>query len=114
MRQTHPFIAPRVVVCGADKHKVVSSPVKDLLTRQLKYNPGLCRAAWLASEEYKKGHLHHRTPERFETLTDGSALRDHADVLRLARPDEVLDLRVPLIFYGDEIEVRSPPRPAVP
>lgn len=113
LRQSHPFIAPRIVVCGPAKQKVVSCPVKDLLTRQLKYNPGLCRAVWLASEEYKKGCLHRRPADRFETLADGSALRDHAELLRTARPDEVLDLRVPLIFYGDEIEVRSPRRPAL-
>lgn len=105
LRRTYPYLPPRTVVFGAPKEKADSFSVVDLLARHLTHSPRVLKKCWEKSERWKSGELHNVEAEIFDDFDSGAALRRHTELTRKAAPDEVCDLRIGLIFYGDEVEV---------
>ena len=59
-----------------------------------------------ASDFFKTGELFQKQPTVLCDMMDGVAARFHPHLMKPATPEEIDDLRVPLIFNCDDIEVR--------
>ena len=103
------YVEPRRVKAG--EHDIVSFDPAVLLTRMLQNKKAVRREVEQASETFKSGSLHKKSPSVLSTVLDGIAARYHPELMRKATLEEADDLRVPLVFNLDDIEVRRTPCP---
>ena len=101
------YIEPRRVKVG--EHDIVSFDMAQLLTRVLQKNAAVRREVEQASKSFTSGSLHKQMPTVLSDILSGTAARFHPELMRKATAEEVHDLRVPLVFNLDDIEVRPAP-----
>lgn len=106
-KRNMPYIEPRVVNVGG-KDEVISFNVASLLQRMLVHNAGFRKTCEDRSREWKKGEQWQVTPDTDNVLDDfdkAVGARFHEELMRPATEEEKHDLRVPLLFNCDDIEV---------
>ena len=99
------YIEPRQVVIDGI-HKVVSFDTAALIERKLQNDASTRQTLLAASDFFKTGELFQKQPTVLCDMMDGVAARFHPHLMKPATPEEIDDLRVPLIFNCDDIEVR--------
>ena len=105
IRKDPNILEPRRV--KVKQHNIVSFDMADLLARRLRTDDDLLREVEEKSEEFKSGRLHGEMPEELTDILSGTAARFHPHLMRKATDEEIHDLRVPLIFNCDDIEVTA-------
>jgi hypothetical protein len=105
VRRKTGYLEPRRVQIG--EHDIVSFDTADLLTRKLQNDAEVRRECQRASDLFKTGSLHKHMPDELTDITSGAAARFHPHLMRKATQEGQDDLRIPLIFNCDDIEVRS-------
>ena len=98
------YIEPRQVVIDGI-HKVVSFDTATLIERKLQNDASTRQSLLAASDFFKTGELFQKQPTVLNDMMDGVAARFHPQLMKPATPEEIDDLRVPLIFNCDDIEV---------
>ena len=100
------YIEPRVVQLSDDKDdKVVSFRMVDLLARSLQ-NKRIRRRTLEVSDRLKTGELYQKVPDDMITdAIEATQARFHPHLWRPATDEEVDDVRIPLVFNCDEVEV---------
>ena len=109
-----PYLEPSVVNVGGEKqsdHKVVGFDPFDLLARKLQHDANFRKKAVVVSDRLKTGELYRTTPdgEDVSDILEGAEARFHPELWRPATEDEKFDLRVPLGFNCDDVEVQRNP-----
>jgi hypothetical protein len=102
-----PYIEPRVVNVGG-KDEVISFDVASLLHRKLAHDARFRRTCEARSREWKRGEHWRVTPGADDIMDDfdkAVGARFHDELMRPATEEEEHDLRVPLLFNCDDIEV---------
>ena len=108
-----PYLEPREVQLSDDPNdKVVSFDICDLIARKLQHDSNFRKKAEACSDVLKSGAKYQTSPDgALENTLDGDEARFHPHLWRPAEADEEFDLRVPLQFQCDEVEVTSARRP---
>ncbi len=100
-------LKPTVVQVGPED-TVVSFNVAALLEHKLQHDKVFRRTVLAKSEEYKRGEQWKKQPEdKIASWEDGTAARWHPHLMRPATSEEVDDVRIPLCFNCDDIEVSA-------
>ena len=113
LKQHYPLLETRVTNLG-DGHRVVGVNAVDAIIRLLRENVEVRRQMIAKSEEWKRGDEWRVTSARLDNIDQGSAFRQHPHLMRPATPDEARDLRIAIILYADEVEVRRGPATSNP
>ena len=113
LKQHYPLLETRVTNLG-DGHRVVGVNAVDAIIRLLRENAEVRRQMIAKSEEWKRGDEWRVTSARLDNIDQGSAFRQHPHLMRPATPDEARDLRIAIILYADEVEVRRGPATSNP
>ena len=89
------------------KGNVVGSfDIAELLTRKLQNDSTARKQMMEVSERLKSGTMHNTMPTgEIKDALDGAVARGHAHMCRKATEEEVHDLRVPLMWQADDVEV---------
>ena len=114
-KQNTPFIEPRVVKLGG-KDEVISFDMASLLQRKLVYDADFRKTCESRSRVWKRGEHWQVSPQTDDILDEfdkAVGARFHAELMRPATKDEEHDLRVPLLFNCDDIEVVRIPSPCI-
>ena len=114
-KQNTPFIEPRVVKLGG-KDEVISFDMASLLQRKLVYDADFRKTCESRSRVWKRGEHWQVSPQADDILDEfdkAVGARFHAELMRPATKDEEHDLRVPLLFNCDDIEVVRIPSPCI-
>ena len=114
-KQNTPYIEPRVVNLGG-KDEVISFDMASLLLRKLVHDADFRKTCESRSRVWKRGEHWQVSPQADDMLDDfDSAVgaRFHDELMRPATKDEEHDLRVPLLFNCDDIEVVRIPSPCI-
>jgi hypothetical protein len=114
-KQNTPYIEPRVVHLGG-KDEVISFDMASLLLRKLVHDAAFRKTCESRSRVWKLGEHWQVSPQADDMLDDfDSAVgaRFHDELMRPATKDEEHDLRVPLLFNCDDIEVVRIPSPCI-
>ena len=108
-----PYLEPREVQLSDDPNdKVVSFDICDLIARKLQHDSNFRKKAEACSDVLKSGAKYQTSPDgALENTLDGDEARFQPHLWRPAEADEEFDLRVPLQFQCDEVEVTSARRP---
>ena len=113
-RRDLPVIEPRVSQVTNPEGKtseVVSFDLVELLRRKLEYDQEFLASAIALSDRLKTGqHFCVEEQGAVADVLDGVEARFHPHLHRQATDTEVNDLRMPFLFYSDDVEVR--PKPA--
>ena len=88
-----------------DGDVVASFDMAKLLERKLQTDKRFRAQVETASDAYKTGKLHKQPAGIVRGFEDGDVARNHPHLLREATLEEEHDLRIPLVFNCDDIEV---------
>jgi hypothetical protein len=107
-----PYLEPREVQLGDEKNdKVCSFDPADLLARKLQHDDSFRKQVLAQSARLKTGELYETLPDgAISDVLEGAEARWHPHLWRPAEDDEEHDIRVPLEFNCDDVEVRRAAR----
>ena len=107
-KQLVPYLEPRVAQLSDNlDDKVVSFDISIGLTRKLQHDASFRSRVLKKSEQLKTGELYETLPEGTMSDTlEAAEARFHPHLWRPASEDEKDDVRVPLAFSCDDVEVQ--------
>jgi hypothetical protein len=105
LKKALPYVEPRV--SRMEQHEHVSFDLFDLLVRKLTHDKHFRKMVLQTSEKWKKGKMHRRMPKVLKDIMDGTKARFHPELLRKALPGEENHVRVAVLPWLDDVEVRQ-------